>query len=94
MFSLLNKFVSLNDAILAIAFLTVPIVAFAQTAAVQGRVTDQSGAVVPGARVSAKNVSSGVGVSTVTNDQGAYNIPFLQPGNYTITSERTGFKQE
>lgn len=78
--------------ILAMALLALPVIGLAQTATVQGRITDQSGAVIPGARVTAKNVSSGVEVSTSTNDQGAYNIPFLQPGTYTITVEKQGFK--
>ncbi|HZQ52346.1 MAG TPA: TonB-dependent receptor [Bryobacteraceae bacterium] len=78
--------------ILTLALFTFPVIAFAQTATVQGRITDESGAVVPGAHVTAKNVSSGVEVSTSTNDQGAYNIPFLQPGAYTITVEKQGFK--
>src|SRR5689334_18732290 len=65
---------------------------YGQTATVQGRITDQTGAVVPQARVTATNVSSGVNVSTVTNEQGAYNVPFLQPGTYTIAVEKQGFR--
>ncbi|HZT36605.1 MAG TPA: TonB-dependent receptor [Bryobacteraceae bacterium] len=66
--------------------------AYAQTAAVQGRITDQTGAAIPQARVTATNASSGVSVSTTTNEQGAYNIPFLPPGAYAISAEKQGFR--
>lgn len=52
-------------------------VAFAQTATVQGRITDQTGALVPNATVTATNSNSGVKLATTTNGQGAYTIPFL-----------------
>jgi hypothetical protein len=92
MLNRIRRLVSRSGAVAAITFLALPAISSAQTATVQGRVTDPSGGVVPAARVSAKNVSSGVAVSTVTNDQGTYNIPFLQPGDYTISAEKEGFK--
>ncbi len=54
MFSRSNSFVSRKRLIFAIALFALPAIAIAQTATVQGRITDQSGAVVPGAHVSAK----------------------------------------
>ncbi|MES2393873.1 MAG: TonB-dependent receptor [Acidobacteriota bacterium] len=59
-----------------------------------GRVTDPSGAVVPNAKVSARNVETGVVVSTVTNSVGAYSVRFLQIGNYTVAFEADGFKKQ
>ncbi len=44
------------------------------TATVRGTVTDPQGAVMPGARVVATNNSTHVSTSTVTNQDGAYNI--------------------
>ncbi len=64
----------------------------AQTATVQGKILDQSGAVVPGASVVVTNANSGVRSSTTTNAQGAYTVPFLQPGTYNIRVESQGFK--
>ena len=58
----------------------------------QGRVTDPSGAVVPNASVTVSNIDSGVKQKTDTNAQGAYTMPFLQPGNYSITVEQQGFQ--
>ena len=54
------------------------------TSQLTGTVTDSTGAVIEGAAVRASNVNTGADRSTVTNDSGNYNIPFLPPGNYTI----------
>ncbi|MCW5977049.1 MAG: carboxypeptidase regulatory-like domain-containing protein [Bryobacteraceae bacterium] len=67
--------------------------AFSQTAQVTGTVTDPTGAVVPGAKVTAANVNTGVARDSVTNDAGNYLITALLPGRYTVTAEAAGFKQ-
>ncbi len=61
-------------------------------ATVIGRVTDTSGAVIPGASVSFTNVETAVIVRTLTNAEGNYFSSFLIPGTYRITAEKTGFK--
>jgi hypothetical protein len=66
---------------------------FGQTAQLTGTVTDQSGSVIPAAKVVATNVDTGVARSSLTNDAGNYLITALLPGRYTVTSEATGFKQ-
>lgn len=56
----------------------------AQTASLRCQVTDESGAVVPGARVVLGN--SGVKNQTVTTDgSGAYSFKFLTPGEYLLS---------
>lgn len=65
--------------------------AFAQTAALTGRVTDPSGAVVPGARVTARATASGVVSSTETTMDGYYTLPALPPGRYELTISKAGF---
>lgn len=60
---------------------------------VVGRVTDTTGAVVPGADVRIVNDATGVAASAKTNDAGAYALPYLIPGNYTLSSEMQGFKK-
>ena len=57
---------------------------FAQTirGTLTGTVTDSSGAVVPGATVTATNGATGVADSAVTNQQGSYTLPLLPPGTY------------
>ncbi|MBV8818257.1 MAG: carboxypeptidase regulatory-like domain-containing protein, partial [Acidobacteriaceae bacterium] len=84
---------SSSQTVLAIlTFLLLASSAIAQTATIQGRVTDPSGAAVPNARLTAKNTATAVSVSTTTNEQGAYSIPFLQPGSYSVSAEAGGFQ--
>ena len=59
---------------------------------ITGRVLDPSGAVVPNVTVSATNVETGVKISAVSNGAGLYDIPYLQPGIYSLSASSTGFK--
>jgi hypothetical protein len=59
----------------------------------QGRVSDQSGGVVPGAAVEVANVATGVTTSTTTNGEGNYRVPFLIPGTYVVTVTLDGFSR-
>ena len=67
-------------------------VAQTPTAEVTGRVTDQTGAVVIGARLIVIGADTGVKRETTSNDQGNYTIPLLNPGNYQITVMKEGFR--
>ncbi len=58
-----------------------------------GRVTDASGAVIAGARITALNVATNVAVNSVTNTEGNYEIPYLLPGRYAVTAEIVGFSR-
>jgi hypothetical protein len=64
----------------------------AGTAGVAGTVKDAQGAVVPGATVTATNQSLGTARTTTSNAEGAYSIPGLPPGDYTLKVELTGFR--
>ena len=80
--------------LMAIAvFLVCSVASEAQTitGSVNGTVTDPSGAVIPNATVTATNVDTGVATPTTTNNDGIYNIRFLQIGNYKVTVEASGF---
>src|SRR6185369_621577 len=59
---------------------------------ITGRVTDQTGAVVADAKVTAVNVETGETREGRTNGEGNYTIPQLQAVTYTIKVEATGFK--
>lgn len=61
------------------------------TGAVRGTITDPSGAIVPGARITATNVATGVATAATTNQAGEYSIRFLQIGHYKLTVEASGF---
>ena len=57
-----------------------------------GNVTDPSGAPVPGAKVEALNVQTGVGRDTTTNERGAYLFTNIGSGTYKITVTAHSFK--
>ena len=57
-----------------------------------GTVTDPSGAVVTGAKVTAKNVNTGLERTTQTSADGSYSIPELPTGTYTVTISQSGFQ--
>ena len=59
---------------------------------IAGEVKDSSGAVVPGASVTATNVATNVSRAVVTNDAGIYAFPALVPGTYRVRVEMRGFK--
>jgi hypothetical protein len=62
------------------------------TAILSGTVTDSSSALVQGARVAITNADTGLKREAITNDSGTYEFPLLQPGNYTLTVEKPGFR--
>jgi hypothetical protein len=61
-------------------------------ATLTGQVTDPSGAVIPGAKVTATNTDTGSTYSDVTSKAGVYYIPYVVPGTYTVKVEAEGFK--
>jgi hypothetical protein len=63
----------------------------AQQATIQGVVTDESNAAVPGARLAVINLATGVTFSAVTNESGFYSVPFLTPGTYRVEAAKEGF---
>jgi Carboxypeptidase regulatory-like domain len=62
-------------------------------ATIKGTVVDTSQAALPGATVTAQNQDTNEVASATTNNEGAYTIPFLRPGNYTLTVELAGFQK-
>jgi hypothetical protein len=59
----------------------------------QGSVSDESGAVIPSARVQLRNSGTGVALSGRSNDGGFYFFGELRPGNYTLEVEAQGFSK-
>jgi hypothetical protein len=62
-----------------------------ETATVTGVVRDNSGAVIAKAQVNIRNAATGLTSSTVTDSQGLYVSPPLDPGDYTVEFESAGF---
>lgn len=60
---------------------------------IAGSVSDPNGAVVAGATVIVKNKATNVAQTVTTNDEGAFSVPFIQPGSYDVTVSSSGFKK-
>jgi outer membrane receptor protein involved in Fe transport len=60
---------------------------------IQGTITDQTGAVVKGAKVTVTNDATGVSSTTTTSDSGYYSVQLLPPGKYTVTVEAASFQK-
>ena len=60
---------------------------------IQGTVTDPSGATVGGAKVTARNLDTGLTISTVTTDAGLYSLANLPPGRYAVGVEGPNLKK-
>src|SRR5271156_2620431 len=58
-----------------------------------GTVSDPSGAAVPGAKVTVTSKATGTAHTTTTNASGAYRVPLLEPGDYTLVVAAQGFEQ-
>ncbi|HQU93004.1 MAG TPA: carboxypeptidase regulatory-like domain-containing protein [Pyrinomonadaceae bacterium] len=94
----MRKFSNIRIVALLLAFAA----AFASAATAQvttsemtGTVTDQAGAVVSGATVTAVHGPSGTKYSTVTNGQGRFTIPAMRIGGpYTVTVTSSGFQEQ
>jgi Carboxypeptidase regulatory-like domain len=68
-------------------------VAFAQSVrgSLSGSVLDQSGAAIPGAKVTARDPNTGVTRTAVSSAEGSYNFPELNLGSYDVTASAPGF---
>ena len=60
--------------------------------AISGTVRDATGALVPGAMVTATNMDTNISRSAVTDVQGFYRVPALEPGRYAVKAELSGFQ--
>jgi len=82
--------------IIAVFVLWIPAPLFAQstiaTGSIQGTLTDPSGAVVAGAKITVTNKDTGQVLRVTTSSAGTYNSGALVPGEYSVRAEATGFK--
>src|SRR5215207_5191404 len=60
---------------------------------VVGKVTDESGGVLPGVAVTVMSMDTNVSNTAVTNESGAYTLLYLTPGPYRVSAELQGFKK-
>ena len=92
--SAFSRWVVRGFSLLCLLFCFIASASYAQSFRGQiiGTVTDQNGAVVPGARVTAKNAGTGIERSTVTDTAGNYTISELAIGDYEVRVEQTNFQ--
>jgi hypothetical protein len=72
--------------------LALPAAAQETTGTIQGAVTDQTGAVLPGVTVAVKHTQTGRTQEVVSGETGRYSVSLLQPGTYEVTFTLAGFQ--
>ena len=87
----------LNSSLILLLLLALAVVPawaqFALRGGIDGIVVDPSKAVMPGVSITLKDLDRNQTSTTTTNDSGAYSFRNLNPGNYQITIEHTGFRR-
>src|SRR5262245_15759282 len=78
--------------LIALATLTSPLFAQVKSSAITGTVSDTSGAVLPGAKVTVTETGTRTVNTTQTNEVGQYNVPYLPIGKYTVEVAMEGFQ--
>ncbi len=73
-------------------FATLPLYAQGDRGMIAGAITDEAGAAVVGAAVTATHLDTGTTTKTSTAATGEFNLPSLAVGSYRVTLERPGFK--
>jgi len=90
-----HSLIKLLPAVLLLSLVSVP--AYGQgggmTSSINGVVVDQSGAVIPGATATAKNVATSTEFTGITATNGSFTIPAVPVGTYNVTIAMPGFKQ-
>src|SRR5579862_9402591 len=66
----------------------------ATTGSISGTLTDQTGALIPGATLTVTNTAQGVQTKTTSDAKGAYTFPSLPVGQYSLQVEAPGFKPQ
>ncbi len=90
-----NRGLSARISIGSALFFSMPGVAGAQvSASLSGTVTDQSGAIVSGAAITARNVDTEASRDAVTDSVGHYQLFSLSLGQYEVRAKKTGFTEE
>jgi hypothetical protein len=78
----------------SVGTLLLPVSLFGQTVtgSIYGTITDDGGAVVPGATIVAVNIATNRSTNTTSNNSGAYVFPVIDPGTYKVSASQTGFE--
>jgi hypothetical protein len=85
------KFSIIKAGVLVLLLLSVGMCFAQSTATLSGTVTDPTGALVPGANVKARSISTNAVRETTSDSAGSYALPSLEPGEYEIRTTAPGF---
>ena len=88
----MRRYIVIGSLILC-CLMVVGALAQTQTARLEGSVTDQTGAVIPAAKITAVNVRTDVSAETTSNAAGLYVFAAMLPGTYTVSAEAQGFRK-
>jgi hypothetical protein len=88
-----NMRIAIKALFLLILFSAMTTIAFGQadSGSISGIVRDSTGAVVPDAKVSARNAATSATRTATTDSAGGYTLPGLAPGDYDVTITKAGF---
>ena len=64
------------------------------TGGVSGVVSDRTGAVIPGAKITIRQIDTNVSIALATNEAGFYSAPAVRPGRYEIAVAHEGFRPQ
>ena len=78
--------------VLAICLLPLSMVAQGSFGTITGTVTDPTGAVIVGAKVTITDTQTGISRTQISSEAGKYNAPNLVAGTYTVKVQANGFK--
>ena len=90
---MIGRLLTVSTLLLSIGIVA-PLYAQVGTSSVNGLVEDTTEARIPGVEVTATNVETGIETVVLTNDAGAYNIPNMQAGAYTLRAVLPGFQTQ
>ena len=93
-FNLSRAFSVIRRVALSCALLALPSFGQETSGSIYGTVTDASGAVVPGVAVTATNVHTSASRTTRADATGNYSILVLDPGDYNVNVQLTGFQSQ
>ena len=79
--------------VLGALLLTMAALAQNNTGIISGKITDQTGAIVPNAQVTVTQTDTGVNSVSLSNSEGIFRVPGLRDGPYSVTVSAAGFKK-
>src|SRR5688572_8458832 len=80
--------------LIALTLLALALPAQDYRAKIQGIVTDSSDAAIPGAKVTIRNINTGITVTRDAGETGAFLFDNVEPGTYTVSGEQQGFARQ